>query len=106
MEPGAQDRQRFFRMRLDHFAHFADGGLADLSVDRRAAQIFEQVVVEVSDDGIGGVTIEGSTGLRGLADLQRRRGPPRTSRAPRRHALGHMRLLLQESIPVAADMVV
>jgi PAS domain S-box-containing protein len=28
----------------------------------------DEVAVEVADDGIGGVTIEGSTGLRGLAD--------------------------------------
>jgi signal transduction histidine kinase len=28
----------------------------------------ESVAVEIADDGVGGATIEGSTGLRGLAD--------------------------------------
>jgi signal transduction histidine kinase len=34
----------------------------------RVAQTGERLVVEVVDDGVGGATTEGGTGIRGLAD--------------------------------------
>ena len=33
MQPGADDRQRFVRMRIDHFTDFLDGGIVNLAFD-------------------------------------------------------------------------
>ena len=33
MQPGADDRQRFLGMRVDHFTDFFDGRIADLAFD-------------------------------------------------------------------------
>jgi signal transduction histidine kinase len=49
---------------LANIAKHADASSAVVTLDRRAASLR----VEVSDDGVGGATTEGGTGLRGLAD--------------------------------------
>ena len=60
-------------------------------IDVRIAKEGEALVVEVSDDGVGGADIENGTGLLGLSRPRRRARRPPRGRQPRRRRHPHPR---------------